>query len=174
MNILQPIPTRRRAYRWMLVAPALLLFQAAISTLTVYLSVSDPSFASEPDYYRKAVEWDTQAAQQRTQAQLGWRIDLDVATVEHTAGERWVRVLLHDLGGAPILDAHVTAEAFHHARAADRRQLEFAAGEPGQYAVLMSVKRTGLWEFRVRAIVGAQVLTTTRLLDVAPAVGTDS
>lgn len=174
MNILQPVPTPRRVHLWMLVAPALLLLQAGISTLTVYLSVSDPSFASEPDYYRKAVEWDTLAAQQRTQAQLGWRIDLDVATVEHTAGERWVRVLLYDWGGAPISDAHVTAEAFHHARAADRRQLEFTTGEPGQYAVLMAVERLGLWEFRVRVIVGEQVLTTTCVLDVAPALGTGS
>lgn len=167
----EPLSSRPRFARfWPWVAPALLLGQLGVLGVTAYLAVADPTFAIEPDYYRKALDWDATAAKRRALAELGWRLQMDVSSLESPLHERAVRLLLHDRDGRPIAEAEVDGEAFHHARAGDRRAIRFQP-EGGAYCTTLPVRRAGLWEFRLRIQVGEQTVESTQLLDVAPASG---
>lgn len=165
-----PAP-RRTAGLWPWVVPALLVGQVGFSSVTVYLAVSDPSFAAEPDYYRKALDWDAAAVQRQAQSELGWRLDVDLASIESPLQERQIRVRLLDRDGRPIEGATVSAEAFHHARAAERFRLTFDADGEGGYVAPLAVRRTGLWELRLRTEAGGHTFVATQVLDIGPAVG---
>lgn len=164
-----PIPERApRAGWWPWAVPALLLLNIGICGVTVYLAVGDPAFATEPDYYRKALHWDADAAARRGELDLGWKLQVHVASVATDAHERTLRVLLHDRDGRPITDAEVSIEAFAHTQARERQTVALAAHEAG-YEGVLRIGRTGLWEVRVKVTRGKQAITATRLLEVAPA-----
>lgn len=156
---------------WPWIVPALLVGQLAIAGVTVYLALADPSFASEPDYYRKALHWNETAAERRAEHELGWGLQVEVSELESLLHERTIHVALHDREGAPVENADVTAEAFHHARAGDRKALRFVAAAPGSYEAPLTVRRSGLWELRFRVRVGDRGMATTRVLDIGPAGG---
>jgi len=161
----------RRLLLWPLIVPGLLLLQVAVSGLTLYAALSNPSFAAEPDYYRKAMDWDATAARKRAEAALGWRLQVDVSSTTSASNERAVRVLVHDRDGKPVEGAAVSAEVFHHARAAERSEVVFSGDGAGCYAATLEMRRIGLWEFRLKVLRGEERVTATRVVDVGAALG---
>ena len=68
----------------------------------------------------------------------------------------------------PLDSARVTAEAFHNARAADVRTLQFDPEGIGRYLGRLSNVRPGLWEIRLRVEQSGEVFTQVERLVLAP------
>lgn len=108
----------------------------------------------EPDYYRKAVAWDSLAARQGRSDALRWRAE---ATIGPAAGGRArVRAVLADSLGAPVTGAAVTLEAVHNLAAATPVRAALAETAPGTYEADAALGRPGLWELRLAATRGAE------------------
>jgi nitrogen fixation protein FixH len=137
----------------------LLGLNVAVVGVTLYLAHSDASFAVEPDYYQKAVEWDESARARAASDRLGWTGSLEVSP--GSAAPPFVTVRLIDRAGAPVADAHVQAAAFASARAAERRLLTLPQTQPGIYAAAMPDARPGQWEFRISATRGSERFQTS-------------
>lgn len=136
--------------------PGLVLAALLGTQLTVlHFVLDDPSFALEPDYYRKAVAWDTQRELERQSQALGWHADLAAQPAPRARGLE-LRVQLRDAQQRPLAGAAVHVQAFANARAA--RVLEAALLEtaPGTYTADIPSNVLGLWEFRVEATRGAE------------------
>jgi len=161
-NSERELPSRAGTF-WALV-PAILLGSALLG-LGVMASIAtrDPSFALETDYYQRAVHWDDEQAQWRTNERLGYGLGLNVD------GAAAVSISLRDRGGEALRGATVTAEAFPNARAGQRRQVEFAESPDGTYRAALAHARPGLWEFRVSVLKDGQRFTKIERADVPPA-----
>jgi hypothetical protein len=136
--------------------------------LTVLHSVlDDPSFALEPDYYRKAVAWDSQRELERESQALGWRAQLAAEPAPQARGVE-LQLQLSDAGGGPLGGAAVRVRAFANARAA--RVLEAALVEtaPGTYRAEIPSSVLGLWEFRLEATRGADHFAEVLRQSVSP------
>lgn len=162
-----PTPARKGSWLWPGIIPVLLLLQGGMCALTAYLAFSDKTFATEPDYYRKAMTWDADAAARRADAALGWITALDVASIEDAAGDRTVRLLLRDKDGGQIAGARIAAEAFAHSRASERHTLSFVAAEAtGSYETKLHSPAPGIWEFRLMIDVGGKQHALVKIVDV--------
>jgi hypothetical protein len=157
-----------RGWYWPVVIVALLVGSAGANIGFMIVANRDASFAVEPDYYRKAVEWDRAMAQEARNAELGWTVSARLAPAD--AGRARLVTLVRDRAGAPLTGGAVAVEAFPSARA--REIASFAlepAGDAGVYAVTLPSARPGLWEVRVRVTRGGEVFTRTLSQDLAAA-----
>lgn len=157
-----------KGWYWPAVIVALLVGSAGSNIAFMIVASRDATFAVEPDYYRKAVEWDRTMAQAARNAELGWRVS---ARLEPAAGGR-ARLVTHvrDSAGAALTGAAVVVEAFPSARA---REIATVALEPtrdgGVHAGLLPSARPGLWELRLRVTRGGEIFTRTLSQDLAAA-----
>lgn len=161
-------PSRRpaavRLWPWV---PALLLGALIGTQLTVLASaLDDPTFATEDDYYRKAVDWDAHMARQRQSQALGWtartRVDAPAP------GGRGVSIELLDARGARVNGARVQAVAFPNVRAARPLEIALAETAPGVYHADLAAARAGLWELRLSATRGSDAYETTLRFELMP------
>ncbi|UCD75941.1 MAG: FixH family protein [Phycisphaerales bacterium] len=145
---------------WIGIIVGLLGMSVVIYGIAIVITVTDPSFAIEPDYEKKAADWDTIQRQQAINRALAWSATINVEAGPKR-GEIIVRVTLHDRDDAPIDGAIVELDAFHNARASQiyRARLDHA-GE-GQYTAAMPIRRSGIWEFRLTANHRGDVFTKT-------------
>jgi nitrogen fixation protein FixH len=120
----------------------------------------DPNGAViEPDYYRKAVAWDSTAARRARSEALRWSAD---AALGATDGARaHVRATLADSLGAPVTGADVKLEAIHNLEAANRVHAALPESAPGVYEADAALDRAGLWELRLTATRGGDVFLTS-------------
>jgi hypothetical protein len=141
--------SKRRALAWAAV-PAVLL-TGLIGTQLVLLSgaLRDPSFSVEERYYDKAVAWDSERAQERKNAELGWQLDVDARITSARTTRLVVRCV--DRDGADVQGARVKVEAFHNARAGQIFRADLTE-EASRYSAELPAARAGLWEFRLEAI----------------------
>ena len=156
---------RARGLAWPVGITAILGVTVAGNLWVARIAGSDPSVQVEPDYYRKAVEWDARVAQERRNAALGWTLEPTVAA-EHGVSRLAVR--LTDRAGAPLAGATVTVSAFPVARSADVVTARLVADGDG-YAARVPVARTGIWELRFDVVRGAERFTSTRRVELAAA-----
>jgi len=155
---------RSRASAWPWV-PALLLGSLLGTQLAVLSSaLDDPAFSTEPDYYRKALDWDAQQARARESQALGWtaRASTDAANAAATT----VSVSITDAEGAPVSGARVGAMAFPNVRATEARELTFRELSPGLYRAELGAARAGLWELRCSASRGQQRFESTLRFEI--------
>ncbi|HTV17066.1 MAG TPA: FixH family protein [Polyangiaceae bacterium] len=157
-----PAPLPARLWPWV---PALLLVSLIGIQLTVLSSVlDDPTFSTEPDYYRKALDWDARQARMRQSQALGWTAR---AALDETAPPaRAVSVSITDALGDPVSGAVVRATAFPNARAGQTRELSFREAAPGVYRAELGPARPGVWELRCSAERGAQRFESTLRLEL--------
>lgn len=130
-------------FPWMLVA--ILLVSVGANIYLIVRAHSDPSFAVEPDYYAKAVDWDRLQEERAQSEALGWDVVVDARHTE-------LRIRLTDRLGRPIDGAVVEVEAFHNARAAERVRGVMLPRGKGVYVLEHDFERSGLWEYRLAAI----------------------
>jgi nitrogen fixation protein FixH len=151
-----------RIWAWV---PALLLGGLLGTQLFVLRSaLDDPSFSTEEDYYRKAVDWDTHMTRERQSLALGW---LATAQVSASPGARSaLSVRLRDAHDAAVSLAGVRAVAFHNARAAHPLALALVESKPGEYGADLGAARPGLWELRLSVTRGADSYETTVRFEV--------
>jgi nitrogen fixation protein FixH len=132
----------------------------------VWLAVvanSDPSFSIEPNYYEKAIAWDSTMAQARENQRLGWRLEPRLAAVT-PQGESRLDVVLVDSAGAPIRDATVNVAAFFNARASHVLQATLRH-EAADYSVQLPITYAGEWELRFDVRRGREHFTNTSRIE---------
>jgi nitrogen fixation protein FixH len=142
----------------------------AILSCTVLLNIGvivftgdDPSFAVEPDYYRKAVAWDSTQAQAARSVALHWTARAEVTS--QADGSTVLRITLVDANDQMVPEATISGELLHVARASDVQQLTFASTEGGAYEAAATMQREGLWELRLVAERDADRFVKTLRID---------
>ena len=159
---------RARGWYWPVAIVGLLVGGAAANIAFMIVANRDATFAVEPDYYRKAVDWDRTMAQEARNVELGWQVSARLEPVDGGRARLVARVA--DRDGRPMTGAAVVVEAFPSARARDIASFTLApAGPDGTYAVMLTRARPGLWELRLRVTRGDQVFTRTLSQDLAAA-----
>ena len=132
----------------------------------IVFTVDDPSFAIEPDYYQKAVDWDsTEALGTRSDA-LAWRAEASVTA--DPGGSSRLTIVLRDAAGALVRDAQVSGALLHIARANEVQQVRFLATDSGTYQANVPMPRSGLWELRLAADRSAEQFRQTLRIDTDP------
>lgn len=158
-------PSSGRAWAW---APVVILVGLIGAQLIVLGNVlHDPSFATEPDYYQKGVDWDTSQARKQQSNSLGWRSELHAESAG-VPGLTLLRVQLSDGVGRPLAGARLRALAFHNARASRGFELRFEERAPGSYEAELRGARRGLWELRSSATRGTDRYERVFRVDLAP------
>ena len=153
----------KRAHAWPIAIAMVLVITVAANLWVMRLASADPSFAIEPDYYAKAVRWDSTLAQEARNRALGWRIVPALGAFDERDGARLdVRVV--DAAGADIRDAVVRVSAFAVARSGRRVDLDLPATSLG-YGARIPLGYGGEWELRFDVHRGEQHLTATRRVD---------
>lgn len=143
----------RHAVLWGGVVASLLGLQAAMCAVAVFLATSDPSTAIESDYHERALRWDEAMAAVRASDALGWTGVIEVDSAPDHLGRREIRLSLTGADGSPVRGADVRVTCFHLARASNVLESALAprSGRPETYVGAAPMRKSGVWEFRVRA-----------------------
>lgn len=151
----------KRGAWWPIGVTTVLATTVAANLWVMRIANDDPSFAIEPDYYRKAVTWDSTLAQERQDSILGWHVKPTVGIVAGT-GKTRISAILTDSLGTPISGAVVKVAALPVARASEVHEATLAEASVGEYAGDVDAQRQGRWELRFDVRAGS-----TRFTDVA-------
>jgi len=150
--------------RWWPVAIALVLGVTVLANIAVYWTANhDPSFAVEPDYYRRAVEWDSTVARERRSAALGWSVEARLAPP--VAGQATLLVRIHTRDGAALDSVDIRADASHNARGAEVFAVRLAPVGSGEYAGTIPSARQGIWRVDLSAVRGGDAFIERVTLD---------
>ncbi len=162
-------PAKWRTLFWPGLIITLLVGQVVLLTIVVLIATRDESFAVEPDYYTKALNWDEQAAQLEANRRLGWSLKLSLGDAVGPIGDRSLLLHLRDATGDVIGGADVSVLAFPHARGMQRREYELPeTQELGTYEAKVRFHRKGKWEFRFTVQRGENMFTHRLVRDVYP------
>jgi nitrogen fixation protein FixH len=152
-------PGNPRSFWWPAGLIALLGVHAIAMLVVVFVATRDPSFAVEPNSYKKAIAWDVAQAERRASAALGWSAHIEINRAPDALGRRKIICRIKDKDDVLVVAAAVTIEYFHHARAADRHRVTLEPEADGVYSAWVPMTRAGIWEFRLRARRGDSVFT---------------
>jgi nitrogen fixation protein FixH len=130
----------------------------------------DPSMAIEPDYYKKAVDFDSTMAQERRSNALGWTAVSSMDSIVNGRPTR-VHVRLRDASGASVSDATVQVTALFNARANDLQSGSLQRETDSSYSVPLNIRFPGEWEVRVDAVRGSEHFKTTSRVNASLAAG---
>ena len=147
--------------RWPALIVGALVIHVVASLVTVVIATSDPSYAVEEDYYRKALAWDERRVQDRHNRELGWQLEVEVAPPPAAGSDPTLVVRLADGNSQPLDGARVAVAAFHNARADQILRAELAATGGGVYACPLAMRRSGVWELRFTIDRGGERFTRT-------------
>ena len=138
---------------WPIAIAGVLGLTVAANGFMLYEASRAGAEAIEPDYYQKALRWDSTMAQAERNVALGWRL---AARLER---DGTVSVQLADRTGAPLAGAVVTLEGFGLAGAEVPYRATLAPDSLGGYAARVPL-HAGLNELRFTAIRGGDRYTT--------------
>ena len=160
----------KRGLGWPIAVAAILAITVGANVWVAVVAGDDPSFALEPDYYAKAIAWDSTMAQARENARLGWRLVPTLGAFDRDAGAR-LDVALVDAAGAPIRGAVVTVYALFNARADKiyRATLAPSSTAYALYTTRIPVEHGGEWELRFEVTQGGRRFTSTARVEAVAA-----
>jgi len=116
------------------------------ANIVILVAANDPRHAVvEPNYYRKAVAWDSTMAQAGRNEALGWSV---AANLDATSDGAIVRARLSDHAAAPLTGARVVVEGIHNLDSGGRVRGALRETEAGAYEAALPFRRSGLWELR--------------------------
>lgn len=122
----------------------------------------------EPDYYRKAVQWDSTMALRAASDALGWRADVAIAGAVGAPARLELRLI--DRDGAGVAGATVQVVLIHNTAAADHVNLVLRDVGEGRYVAEPMLPYPGQWEVRLDAVRGGEHFVGSRRADLtAPA-----
>ena len=157
----------KRGTGWPLGVVGILLATVILNVYVYRVAADDASLAIEPNYYQKAVDWDSTMAQMRRNAALGWHVSPQLGAFTRQHGARLV-VTLTDAAGSSIAGATVKVSAFFNARADNVVDTTLTA-DSAAYAGVLPVDRGGIWELQFEVERGAQRFTSTSRVEAVPA-----
>mgnify|MGYP006330149751 CR=1 FL=1 len=134
---------------WPAALVAVLVVTVAANFALLWKANSDPSFAVEPDYYQRAVLWDSTVARRARSDALQWRAAVRMASPE--GGQATIVVNLTTADGRPVDSADVRVEASHNAEGANLHEARLLATGPGLYAARIPTTAQGLWRVDLTA-----------------------
>lgn len=144
------------ANRWPIAIIAVLLAQVGFGVWMARVAGGDPHFAIEPNYYARAVNWDSTMAQARRDKALGWTA---AATMQRENGTvASLHLTLVDAQGQAVRADSVSATALSVSHAGVIDTLRLTSDAIGYTAPVARAER-GLWEVEVRAWRGADLFT---------------
>ncbi|HET9951473.1 MAG TPA: FixH family protein [Candidatus Eisenbacteria bacterium] len=146
------------------VVGALVVTVGANIAILVLANDSDKAVV-EPNYYEKAVAWDSTMAQGRRNESLGWSIG---ATLAPSAVGARLHANLADREGAPLPGALIRVEAIHNADAARRIEGTLRDAGGGAYEADLPLRHAGLWELRFTVERDGALFTLDLRRDLAP------
>ena len=156
-----------RTRAWPLAIVGILLAGITSNVAFVVLASSDPAAAVEPEYYRKALAWDDEMAQQERNIALGWS-----AHAALTLGARGqpgrLELTVADSSGRPLSGAAVSAVVMHNARASNAQQVALQEDAAGRYSAKLLAERPGIWEVRLSVERNAQRYTVRERVLAVP------
>ena len=155
----------KRGTMWPIGITVVLATTVAANIWVARIASADPSFAIEPDYYKKAITWDSTLAQGRQNTALGWRLTAQVDRVVAGTTTR-LSARLVDATGALIDGATVRVSAFPVARAGEVQHATLGLTRAGVYDVPLAIERRGQWEMRFDVRVGPARFTDVARVDV--------
>ncbi|MCE9602518.1 MAG: FixH family protein [Gemmatimonadetes bacterium] len=151
----------KRGWYWPWLLATGLLGIVAVNVTMLFVANSDANGSVvEPDYYRKAVQWESTMTHRAASDLLRWSATVSLSATDTVNGATsraaTLRVTLADSAGAGVAGAVVRAVLIHNADAG--RPLEVALREDGagRYGAELPVAHGGLWEVRVNADRGAE------------------
>jgi nitrogen fixation protein FixH len=140
---------------WPIGVATILAATVAANVIVMQIANNDPAFAVEPDYYRKAVNFDATMAQERENISLGWGIETLIDSIGDGRHTR-VAIRLRDASSSPLAGARVAVMARFNARANDTLTARLTEEAPGTYVTTLPIAHPGQWEVRVDATHGSQ------------------
>lgn len=158
----------KKGWIWPLMITAALLFTVGANVVMLAAASGDANGAVvEPEYYRKAVEWDRTMARRAESDRLGWRATaaLGAASGDGEALRRTVRIALTDSARAAVRGADVSVTMIHNLDAATPVHGALVAMPDGSYSADLPAQRPGLWELRVAARRGTERFQVTLRAD---------
>lgn len=156
-----------RGRAWPVAIAGILLAGVGVNIGLIVLASSDPSAAIEPDYYRKALAWDQEMAQQERNIALGWSVHTALRLgTRRTLGR--LELTLVDGLGRPLTGAAVSALVMHNARASFVESVALREVGDGRYAASVNAERPGVWEVRLSVQRDAQRFTARERLQARP------
>ncbi len=158
MNSATP-PAKSTGWHWPLIIFGLLGSQMLIWFVMLFIALSDPTVAVEPDYYRKSLNWNDTIQQRADNQRLGWTIEFEIVEPTTVGENRTLRCQLINIDGAPLEGAQITIEAFARARANNRLHLSMSEAGKGWYETTGDLRRDGLWELRTTVDRGPETFT---------------
>lgn len=157
-----PAAPRRGRSMWPWLVVGLLAIPVTVDVGVIWFVGSDPTFAVEPQYYQKAINWDDEMAQRRANDALGWTTRVEVFP---GADGPTLRVHVLDREGQPVTGAQVSAETFHNARASQVLTATLQ-GDGDGYSAALAMQRPGLWEVRLAVQRGKDHFTRVERLEL--------
>jgi nitrogen fixation protein FixH len=159
-------PLIRKDRIWPAIIVSVLVVDVGVGVVMMRVANDDPTFAVEPDYYHKAVAWDSTVAQAERNRSLGWQVMPSLGRVE-AGKDAALTLTLRDSAGALVHGAEVHVEAMPVAHANELMEATLPAGEAGGYTAEVPITRAGLWELRVVATRGSDRFTADLRLDAS-------
>lgn len=157
---------------WPWAITGVLAFTVAANLVVLKLATEPESATVEPDYYRKAVAWDSTSAQLAHDVHLGWRVTPRLGAWPAGGGATPLSVTLADAAGHPLDGATIGVTAIHNALASHPLAFVLApTGEPGAYAAAPTLLRRGEWELRFVVRRAGETFTADTRVDALPGSG---
>ena len=138
----------RGARLWPMVIVGMLGVNVAATGVLMWAARDPEANAIEPDYYRKAVAWDSSAAARARGVALGWTLDAALGPLGADGGAT-ITVTLGERGATPLEGATVTLEAIHNAHARHPVRATLPGAGPGRYRARVPLRWAGRWELRL-------------------------
>lgn len=147
-----------KSWVWPAVVIGALAATIAANGVMLWAASGHDAAAVEPDYYRKAVAWDSTLALRRHSSELGWRLEATLGPPASAGTELTVRIVGPD--GAPIAGAEVGIAALHNNDPNHPVVATLSTGRDGVGTAILALRHPGLWELRFDATRGADRFVT--------------
>lgn len=165
--------SRRSSGRmWPIAIVGVLAAQAAFIAAVITIATGDPSNAIEPNYYEKAVKWDTSSRAAHAWEDSGWSLELsfepaDAAAMSASSSTRRLVAHLRDRESQRVDASSIDVECFHQARSGERFEWTLVPRAHGEFESPAQHFRPGLWEVRATLSVSGVEATVVRTIESA-------
>jgi hypothetical protein len=159
---------RRLRLPWALVPVALLSSSALGVGSMAFVAARDPHFATEPDYYQKAIRWDRTQAQTATNQRLGYLVEAPAHVELDPQGQAAIELTISDRHGQRVTGAVLTGQAFANAYSGRLVALAFQERSPGVYRATLAVGHPGQWVFQLVGNADGERFTADIRTDLLP------
>lgn len=153
------------ARAWPIAIVAVLALTVGANAMLMWKSSDENGAAIEPDYYQKAVAWDSTFVEAERSRALGW---ISNARLVRAPGGAELTLHLSDASGRPLDGAHVTVAAIHNLGGGRFEIATLVPRAPGAYAAPLPLHHSGRWELRITASRAGDRYMTTLHAELAP------